>query len=177
MSAAIDTYVESTYIDSAGNLINRLPSLLAGNTPAVWGYATFSKGTESDGTKYRIFKQLDPNLIPLQIWLASDAISGLTSVDCGLYVSGIGGAAKSDNCFASAVDIHAGAATFFGSTPFNMLGAISHYNLYKRLFEYAGDVLDQPQPLRQGGYDLVLTCDTAGTNTGKISVLAQFAIG
>ena len=52
-------------------------------------YQVWNKGTETDHTIYRVFKDLPGNIIPIRILYAGTAIAGLSSVACGLYKTGL----------------------------------------------------------------------------------------
>lgn len=146
-------------------------------------YATWSKGTEASGTIYRIFRSLSGSIIPLSIRLACSAITGLSSVSCGLYKSGqiipggpVGTAAINSACFASAVNVAAGAATLKEATAFDMLalgGLANPNNLHTRLFEYAGMTVYN----NIDKFDLALTLNTDAGNTGWMAVLFEFIQG
>lgn len=177
MSAATDTYSTSLYasggagyLDSGGNYVKQAPSFIAGGCRLNALYTTHTKGTESDGTIIRLFRKLDPNIIPIKLLLAGDAIAGLTVVTIGLYLSGLGNAALSSNCFHTGLDMHSGAASLIEGTAFNGMASVGPSSLFQQLFLYAGETVAR----KHGDYDLALTLGTGGANTGKITALLLY---
>lgn len=199
MSAAIDVYTDAlltgnitpittaTSLDAAQGVVTKKLSNSFNNDGSIIrvAYAQWCKGTESDGTIYRFFRQLPGNLIPLSIRIAGAALAGCTSVKVGLLRSGqvipggpIGGgvfAAGSDAVFATGLDIHLGAINFNQATAFDGMGVVnaSYTNIQKRLFEYAGETI----LTRQNIFDMAMTLTTGGTATGLIGVKMEYIIG
>lgn len=162
MSAAIDTYVESELVGSPREFSN---AFNCDGTVIKCVYVKWTKGTESDGTIYRLFKSMPANIIPLQILFAGAANAGLTEVDLGLYEER-GGPVIIKDCLADGINVAAGAANFKEATAFDLLSAKAGYaNLQKRLFEYAGHDLTTPP---RGGYDIALTCNVAGATGSTV---------
>lgn len=199
MSAALNLYTDAkltgnitpaataTTLGAAQGVVTKKLSNAFNNDGVIQRvlFANWVKGTESDGTIYRFFRGLPGNLIPLSIRIAGAAIAGLTSVKIGLLIPGqvvpggdiVGGVvtAGSDACFATALDIHAGAVNFNQATAFDGMTIInaSYTNIQKTLNEYAGLAITT----RQGSYDMAMTCTTAGTNSGAIGVLMHYVMG
>src|ERR1019366_4931198 len=61
--------------------------------------------TDSIGSSYRLFENLDPRLRPLILLSGCSALTSGTAYDFGVY-STAGGAAIIDNVFADSVDLH-----------------------------------------------------------------------
>lgn len=136
-------------------------------------YNTVEKAAgDSDTSKWRFFKNLDGNLIPLWIAFANDALAGFTSASIGLYTPN-GGAVVSVNCFMSAVSIAAGKTTLCPGLAFDGMAAVAIENYGKRLFEHAGLTV----ATRKNAFDLVLTGNTVGGAAGTMSMMACFAQG
>ena len=128
---------------------------------------------DSDGSIYRIFKNLDPELIPVNIQIANDAITAGTVYDVGLYETlneGQGGTVVSDAVFASALDL---SSAHVSGSELSAISAIDQANRSKRIWELAGHT----QATKKAGYDLCLTADTVGSAAGTITVIATFALG
>jgi hypothetical protein len=122
---------------------------------------------DSDGSIYRLFK-VNGNMIPVQIDINCDAITGASSYDLGLYNTlENGGAVQDANAFMSAIDISAGAA--IGSEK-NGLVSMTIANIGKEVYELAGDADATPEM----EYDLALTANTVGSGSGTIAVRAIF---
>lgn len=209
MSAAIDIYVNAalngqsvtagTYggilapgTGTAGTFTKKLANKVQQCGSSVFrAVEVWSKGSESDGTIYRIFKALPGNLIPINIFICCSAINGLSSVKIGLLKTGQiipGGpistgvtATGSDAVFATGLDISAGAVNFKSGTAFNGMTAVQDTAAHTlaacltRLFEFAGDTIKNRGPAFM--YDLAMTCTTAGTNTGTIGVVMDYMMG
>lgn len=168
MSAAIEVY-SVTGLNTDGTKISGQqidPLNAAGGVKTRKIYFTVTKGTETDGTIYRVIKGLDPNAVVVSIKLFSSGISGFTSLTIGLYKMGIGRPAKAAACYATGVDLHT--ANTIG-TPVDGMGAITPALLNQPAYLLAGDT----EQIKPGGYDLALTCTTAGTNTGTINGIVE----
>lgn len=134
--------------------------------------ATYAKtAADNDTSILRLWKSVDPNLIPIYGGYAGAAIAGLTSVSLGVYRAG--GAALAAACFMSAVNLAAGFASTNPKTAQDTLTAVALADQgQKRVFEFAGHNINT----RQGEYDIAATLTTAGTNTGQMTwflVVAQ----
>lgn len=168
--------VEDKYVNSniSGNVVNKL---LAGiNAHGSHVHALFATvevaAADSDGSKYRFFKNLDPNLIPLGIFVANDAITAGTDYGVGLYRPDLGAVIDKD-AFAAGLDMSAAAASLNPKTAKDGMAAVAIENMGRRIFEHAGHTIQT----KLEGYDLVLTADTVGSAAGTISVLMLVAQG
>ncbi len=132
---------------------------------------------------YRVFKGLNPNLIPVDIKIYSDdAIVGATDLDVGLYEQSGDrgdGVEIDDDVFADGIDITAGNGFQRGAGTAGMdeyldgLVTVDIADMYKKLYEHAGhDVTDYTQ-----GYDLCITNNVNVTTGGTVTVIAQFIKG
>jgi hypothetical protein len=130
---------------------------------------TFEKvATDSNGSIYRLFK-VNKNMVPIQIDINCDAITGATDYDLGLYETlENGGAVKDKDVLMASANISAGKA--LGSEQ-NGLAGLGVANIGKQVYELAGETDDSGS----SEYDVSLTADTAGTGAGTISVRAIFA--
>ena len=129
---------------------------------------TFEKAAADSSTSvYRVFKGVNAFLIPVRIEIENDAITGATAYSCGLYQTNLG-AVISKNVFATALDFSSARAT---GSPISGMSAQDQANAEKALYELAGDDVGA---IKNGGYDLCLTADTAGTGAGTITVTAAF---
>lgn len=141
-------------------------TLHAHGAESFWLYNTFEVAAADDnGSKYRVFKNLDANLIPIIIAVGNDAITAGTGYDVGLYRPN-GGAALDDDCFAATLDMSVAAASMNPKTAKDGMAAVAIENYGRRLFEHAGHTISN----KLNAYDLVLTADTVGTAAGTISV-------
>lgn len=167
--------VQDKYTDSniSGNAVTKLLKSINAQGAQIGALlATFEVAAADDnGSKYRIFKSLDPNIIPLAILVGTDGITGGTAYDIGLYKPDLGVAIAVD-CFAANLDV-SGAADLGFATALDGMDAVDIANYGRRLFEHAGhDVTN-----KLDGYDMVITADTVGTAAGTITALVIYAQG
>lgn len=119
---------------------------------------------DSDTSTYR-FCRIPGKARVVSIRLFTAGITGGTSFDFGLYVSGTGVAMDVD-CYASAVDLssaHNGTELAFEAR------AIANHR--KKAWEDCGDSADPGTY-----YDLVATANTVGSATADVMVIVQYAI-
>lgn len=166
-----DVYVNTTYFNADGSLIKRQPAINVG-APLLAFFETFETVSgDNDADVKRIFKALDPNLIPIAILIATDGITGQTAVDVGLYETNLGAVCDAD-CFAANLDTSS-AADFGFATALDGMDAVAIENYGRKLYEHAGDTAAAHSP----AYDLCLTLDTAGSGAATLAVLMIAAKG
>ncbi len=164
--------VENKYVDAdivagkKGNAIN----LVAAD--GFSGIATFETAAADDNDSvYRVFKNVDPNLIPVRLAIACDAIAGFTDCNVGLYApTEAGGAVVDDNCLADALNLSAGYSRILA---LDGLAAVDLADAKKRLWELAGETLNNHKP----SYDICLTAIAAASAVGTVTVFAFFVQG
>ena len=124
---------------------------------------------DDDGSVYRLFKSVPANLIPTEITIATDGITGGTNYDLGLYKVGTGEAAVDADVL---MDGQTMASALTRATGHQLgLQTVDIANVGKTLAELSGQTdLDL-------SYDIALTANTVGTAAGTISVLAKFVQG
>lgn len=127
--------------------------------------------TDNNLSQYRVFKNLNPSIVPVMILVANTANTAGTNYGLGLYKTGIGGAAVAATCFAAAMDMSVAALFPIPGVAKNGMAAVSLSNYNKTLWEHAGvtDVKNRPN-----AYDLVLTATVVGTAGGTITVTMFF---
>jgi hypothetical protein len=124
---------------------------------------------DDNGSVYR-FARLRSSDRVSQINLFSDAITGGTAFDLGLYrTADDGGAAVDVDLFASDLDLSSAVA---GTDVTYEATAANIDKVEKRLWELLGLSADP-----QTDYDLALTADTVGTAAGTVSVRVRFTGG
>ena len=123
---------------------------------------------DDDGSIYKIAK-LPANAILTSLTLNSDAITGLTSIDCGLYKES--GVVADANLFLSAEDIAAGQAI---GTAQDAMEDLALENLGKKLYEQLGLTV---ATATETAYDLALTANTVGSAAGTIVVRGTYILG
>lgn len=158
--------VENKYIDSdivAGKLASAVAGGLAGVTA---GQVTFEvAAADDDGSIYRIFKNLPPDLCVLALIVKNDAITSGTDYDIGLYSTTTSGAVITKDILVNGAD--------FSSAATSTYVMVDPANFGKALFELAGHTVDT----KKSGYDIAITANTVGSGAGTISVTALFGQG
>jgi hypothetical protein len=165
--------VRNEYINAdteAGKLVSS--AFGSEGTPVICMVQTFETEAADDaGSIYRLFKNLDPNLIPVKIEIACDAIAGATDMDLGLYENlDDGGAVVDQDILMASVNLSAG---YLWAAAKDGLVTVGVEKVGYNLAELVGHTLIT----RKRGYDLVLTADSEITAAGTISVRAYFIQG
>ena len=127
---------------------------------------------DSDGSKYRLFRSINSDLIPVSITFTNDALTSGSDYDLGLYEPNSGVVVDKDE-LADGISMTSGRAEGSGVTG---LDAVSLANTQKKLFELAGQTVG-PGGTKDATFDIVLTANTVGSTTGKIVVKATFVQG
>ena len=113
--------------------------------------------------------KLGANMVPLELWLNCDAITGFTSADLGLYKED--GTEADKNVFMAAHDINAGAAI---GSEVDGLHDMGVDKIGKKLYELLGLTVATRS---QDSYVLALTANTIGSAAGTISIRGSFIQG
>jgi len=129
--------------------------------------------SDAAGSIYRVFKGVSPDAVILNVRLYNDALTGATSVNCGLYgvldFDNIGAIVGTGDQFASAVNIASGNPVT--STPLVFDKALSIANRNQPLFVVAGHTVITKLP----AYDICLTMTAMTTGaTGNVCVMIEF---
>lgn len=129
--------------------------------------------TDQAGSIYRVFKGVAPDVIISNVRLYNDALTGATSVSCGLYgvldYDNIGAIIGSGNQFASAIDISAGNPVT--STPLVFDKSLSIANRESPLYIVAGHT----QLTKLPAYDICLTMTAMTTGaTGNVALMLEY---
>lgn len=169
--AVEDKYVDTTNI--TGNVVLKLQRAIAAQgAQLVVLQTTFEvAAADSDGSVYRVFKNVDPNLVPLFCAIGNDAITAGTDYGLGLYKPNLGVVINKD-AFAANMDMSAAAASLNPKTGKDGMAGVDIANCQKRIFEHAAHDITT----RLSGYDIALTADTVGSAAGTISVLLVCAV-
>lgn len=121
---------------------------------------------DDDGSVYRFFKGVPANLIPVEITIACDAITGMTDCDLGLYLTNTGAVVDKDvlmdgQTLASALTRASG----------HQLGlqTVNIADAGKTLAELDAVSTDTP-----ASYDIALTANTVGSAAGTVTIYAKF---
>jgi len=125
----------------------------------------------SNASIYKMFANLNPELILADLLISCDAFGAGGLMDIGIWPSGddaAGFVAIDDNAFASAIDISSALARTNG------MAAVDPADLQKKLWEIAGHTL----ATKQESYDIGIILDAVGaTGAGTIALTASFAQG
>lgn len=162
--------VEDKYVDTnlaAGKLAKAALSM---GQKTIEMVATEEIATADDNNSvYRFFKSVPSNLIPTEITIMTDGITGGTDYDLGLYKVGVGGAAVDADRL---MDGQTMASALTRATGHQLgLQTVNIADATKTLGELSGQTdVDQ-------AYDIALTANTVGTAAGTITILAKFIQG
>ncbi len=124
---------------------------------------------DDDASVYRFFKSVPSNLIPLDITILSDGITGMTDTDLGLYKVGVGGAVVEKDILMDGQTL-ASALTRATGHQLGLSGVVIE-NVGKTLAEISG------QTTPDLAYDICLTANTVGSGAGTVSIIARFIQG
>lgn len=157
---ATDLYVDGQ-LQTPGLLASSFVTL--GKELVVLAVTYEKTAADNDTSVLRMFKSVPGNLVPISGQLVSDAITGCTDVDLGIYKTNGGAVLDADalidgRTLASAVALGANTAGFTG---------LDVSKVGKKIYELAGHTAQQAL----GGYDIALTLNTGGTATGTISLV------
>lgn len=119
---------------------------------------------DSVNSVYRVFKNLNPELIPVAIRISTDALGGSCAIDLGLHESGVGGAAKDADVFSD------GYSPVSAARDADALNTPAIENLVKPIYEHAGDTVST----RETGYDLTVTLKAVAASAGTVTIKAEF---
>lgn len=173
--AVVDLYVDTTKFTA--NAVQKLQSMSNTGTEFVHMFMTFAVDpTDSATSVYRLFKELDPNLIPVEFCLASAALTGGTSYSLGLYRTsspGNAGAVLSANVFMNAQTLITAITSLNPKVAIDALANVGIANMGRKLYEHAGHTVKT----RLTGYDLCLTANTPSTVAGSVSIACKFMQG
>jgi len=127
---------------------------------------------DDNGSIYRVFKGLSPDIVITNILVGNDAITSGTAYDVGLYgvldFDGVG-AVVSANCFANNLDMSSAHAS---GSELSGISAVDVANRGKRLYEIAGHT----QLTKLPAYDLCVTADTVGSGAGTVTLIVEYVI-
>ncbi len=122
---------------------------------------------DDDGSIYKL-GIVNGGMIPLDIKINCDAMTGSTSWDLGLYKED--GTVADKDILMAAADLNAGKA--IGSEQ-NGMAAVPVEKIGSTLYELLGKTAQT----REAGYILALTANTVGAAAGTVSVRALFVQG
>lgn len=166
--------VENKYVDANLEAEKKANALSIAAAQPFIGAVTFEvAAADTDASVYRLFKCVDPDLIPIRVEIYNDAITSGSDYDLGLYetlTDGQGGAEIDKNIFADALDMSSAAAS---GSPKDGLKDVNQADRVKRIYEHAGHT----QTTKKIGYDICLTANTVGSAAGTITVIAFFVQG
>jgi hypothetical protein len=130
-------------------------------------FFSFEKtAADSDGSVFRVGR-ISPYAKIVGVKIACDAITSLTDVDIGFYKPlEVGGDAIDADCLKDGLDPHAGISTLTEEY------APDPANVGKEAYLIAG--VDAADAHKYGSFDIALTGNTAGTDTGSIAGIVEY---
>lgn len=178
--ANVNIYVSPNITnDAVTGIINPMmnPYRGGGGTSAYSIFETFAIAVTDTATSvYRIFKNLNANIVPLRIMIATTAMAGLTSAKLGLYLPNYGAIIGTGNQFMNAQTFASAIASLNPKTAIDGMAAAAIGSYQQRLFEWAGETTSSPTiaTSRVDAFDLCLTTVTQTGTAGTVSVLMDF---
>lgn len=163
--AVEDKYVGT--LTAAGKLDKA--ALVSGDRIVVMVATEEIAAADDDASVYRFFKSVPANLIPVEITITSDGVTGMSDTDLGLYKVGVGGAVVDKDVL---MDGQTLASALTRATGHQLgLANVNIADVTKTLAELSA----QTTPDR--AYDIALTANTVGSGTGTITIIAKFIQG
>jgi hypothetical protein len=162
--------VEDKYTDSkivAGKLGN--PALISGASVLEFVASFEVDALDDDASVFRIGRSITGSLIPIEITVLNDGITGATDWDLGLYRPGLG-AVISKDVLGDGLDLSAARVIGAGITG---LSNLVIEDLGSKLYELAGHTISN----KLDSYDLALTANVAGSASGTVTVICRFIEG
>jgi hypothetical protein len=162
--------VENKYVDAnlAAGKKAKAGFAFGDNAITLRAIATVA-AADDDGSKYRLFKGLPSNLIPVNICIQNPVITAGTDYDLGLFKVGLDGAAVEPDVLANGISM--GSARTIATWNNAGMTDVALADAQKTLGALSG----QANP--DEAYDLVLTANTVGSADGAIVVTATFLQG
>jgi len=165
--------VENKYVNSdlAAGKVGKAAYVSGAEAYIAVAHATVA-AADDNGSIYRLFKALAPDLIPVKIEILNDAITGGTDYDLGFYepLEGGSGPVIDKDALVDGADLSSGNGQ---GSELTGLSAVGVEESQQRLWELAGHTATQ----KQDAYDIALTANTVGTAAGDIVVKAWFVQG
>jgi hypothetical protein len=163
--AVEDKYVGT--LTAAGKL--EKAALVSGDKIIVMVATEETAAADDDGSVYRFFKSVPSNLIPVEITIVTDGITGMTDTDLGLYKVGVGGAVVDKDVLMDGQTLASALTRASG----HQLGLanVNIADLGKTLAELSA----QTKP--DLSYDICLTANTVGSGAATVSIIAKFIQG
>jgi hypothetical protein len=166
--------VENKYVNADTAADKLTTAAFVHGDKTVTMQTTFEVATaDTDASVYRLFKNVPADLIPVQIHIATDAITAASNYDLGFYkpsVGGVDGAAIDADKLANTL-VFSSASTW--ASPKDGLENLNLDEVDERIYELCGDTL----ATKEIGYDIALTANGVGSGAGTISVKAIFVQG
>lgn len=162
--------VEDKYVDANLAASKLAKTALGSGAETITMVATEEiAAADDDGSVYRFFKSVPSNLIPLEVTIATDGITGGSDYDLGLYKVGVDGAAVDADVL---MDGQTLASALTRATGHQLgLANVNIADATKSLGELSA------QTDVDLSYDIALTGNTVGTAAGTVTIIAVFAQG
>lgn len=142
-------------------------SKLSGAHEEVMKFTFEVLAADSNDSVYRVFKDVNPNIIPTAFLILSDTITGSSDWNVGVWLPNLG-ALVVENCLADALDLSGGKSLI---TPANGLAAVAIEDVgTKRLYELAGHTIKT----KKKSYDIALKGVAVGSIDGTVSGVLRY---
>lgn len=161
--------VEDKYVNTDIEAGKIAAAALTSGSPVVSMVATVEvAAADDDGSVYRFFPSVPSNLIPTNITIATDGITGGADYDLGFYREN-GGAVVDADILMDGQTL----ATALTRATGDQLGlqTVDIADAEKTLAD-----LDAVSDAPYGAYDIALTANTVGTAAGTVTIVATFVV-
>jgi len=174
--------VENKYVDTNRNTDGSMKfpakALFSGGTELKVAFSTFElAAADDDGSIYRIWT-MAKTIVPLDIAVACDTVTGGTDFELGLYkpksADGGTGAVINKGLFMTGQTL-ASPVDFGYATALDGMDAVDIANYGKALWELAGHTIEGANPTSLPEYDIAYTADTVGSAAVTVSTRMYFA--
>jgi hypothetical protein len=162
--------VEDKYVDSlvAAGKVGKA-ALTCGDKVVVMVATEEIAAADDDGSVYRFFRSVPSNLIPIEITVMSDGVTGMSDTDLGLYQVGEDAAVVDKDVL---MDGQTLASALTRATGHQLgLANVNIADAGKTLAVLSAQT--DPDP----SYDICLTANTVGSGAGTVTIIAKFVQG
>lgn len=166
--------VQDKYIDSriTGNTVDKMLDARASGAKVGCMTATFEvAAADDDGSVYRVFKSVDPHLVPIGIQIGNDALTSGTDWDLGFYKPDLGVVVDANNLVDGA-DLSS-AHDMGWADALDGMDNVDVADYGKTIYQLAGhDITNKLE-----SYDIALTANTVGSAAGTVTVALWYLQG
>jgi hypothetical protein len=159
---AVENRYANSDIRTDGTLLALLEHIKTGSDLRVMIETVSMLAADDNDSVYRVFPNVDSNIVPLFAAYGTAGIAGLTDVDLGLHH------VNDEDCLVATKDLSAAVAL----TTLNLCGTLA--NVGKKLWEHAGVFASDDKP---SSMDIAVKAKAAASAPGDVYVVLIYAQG